>query len=584
MAVFLHQTAIEALDGLLPSSLAPLSVTVRRPPFFEDVRNAPPGILPLRWLEDIEVSARSKGYKLNPLALGDALLNVIGMTKVIGKLKIKSSISDPDLANEIAGRAEAVVFGRSVGKTDAAQTLGDVVAEGMKAILAEAGLDNDIENALPALAEAPAKTVKALLLRPESLEVTVQPANGTFRVNPSQPEVDYLGLQDKDLRNFVLTFESEAGNDYFPNNRIAKTKFDLSVPELSLRAVAPTRVKPGQTVQIQVVIENAYLKRAIADKPSVGKMSDGREAASPGVMLFSYTAPSEGKFPMDVPLVFRHATQTTAETKTLIRIDAESRIALSGGGGCVPSQGKKQLSARVFDLENPKFTWRVASGSGSITQSGLYTAIKNPPIQTVTIEATATGTFGGQAKTVKQTISFTVGKCTCFAEFSTPDGRFAGRTIYFDNSGGVLRIAGPVTLFTAQSVVNTSVSSVVQQSIVFGATLQGGRVSSNSIVVFNNLKYNWNGAQLLRSIIADPRDGADVRYTISKQTPERLEGSLSGIWVTKDFDRVEKWSEDGTTPKVWGKVQARLDFIAVRGALVAGGLTVGTKDVGKCLK
>ena len=188
-------------------------------------------------------------------------------------------------------------------------------------------------------------------------------------------------------------------------------------------------------------------------------------------------------------------------------------------------------------------------------------------------------------RTVTQTLRVTVGKCTCFAEFSTPYGQFTGRTMYFDKNGSTLRLAGPIVMFTAQTVVNQSVADSIGQSIVFGATLQGGRVSSDSIVVFNNLKYNWNGGQLLRSMVADPRDGADVRYTITKQTPERLEGSISGKWVTKDFDRVEKWRENkvGGTVEVWGKVFARLDFIAVQGEIIAG-LTVGSKDVGKCLR
>jgi hypothetical protein len=563
LSVYLHQLSIEAMDGLFPSSLEPLKVNMPLPPLFEDVENAPSNPLPLLWQEPIEVVAKNKGYKLNALAIGDGLLNSIGYSKLL-----------------LGAGKSARVFGRDLGATDTIQKLGDAGSEAVKAVLAEAGLNQDIQDALPGF-DTPAKTIKSALLRPESLDVFVQPADGTFVVKPQESAVDYFGLRDRDRRNFSLTFESEEKNNYFPNGLVARAKLDLSVPKMEFLFTARASIKPGESMSIAVRLNNAYLKDAMYDPPAIGELS----GSYPN---FTYTVPVNTVVPqagfVEVKLTFRHKTRGDITDFFTVRIVTDPRIVLSPAGGCITSQGKRQLKAQVFDLQNPKLSWRVLSGSGTISQSGLYTAMKNPPIQEVVIQAIATGTAGGTARTVTQTLRLTVGKCTCFAEFSTRDGQFVGRTIYFDQSGGVLRLAGPITWFTPQNLANQSITSAVQQSIIFGATLQGGRVSSNSIVVFNNLKYNWNGKQLLRSIIADPRDGADVRYTISKQTPERLEGSLSGTWVTKDFDRVEKWSEDGTTPKVWGKVFARLDFIAVRGELVAGGLTVGGKDVGKCLK
>ncbi len=569
LAVYLHQLTIEAMDGLFPSSLEPLKVNMPPRALFEDVENAPSGLLPLRWQDEVEVVAKTKGYKLNALAIGDGLLNSIGYTKVI-----------------IGASKSARIFGRELGKTELAQDIGDIGAEAIKAVLAEAGLNQSIQDALPGF-DTPARTITAALIRPESLDVFVQPADGTFVVRPQESGVDYFGLRDRDRRNFSLTFESEEKNNYFPNGLVARAKLDLSVPKLALRFTSRDKVKPGETVNIGVTIENAYLKRAIFDQPRIGDI----KALNGDGTSFTYTAPKDvvipkGQTSIVVQLTFRHSTRRDITGTLLMRIEATPRIVLSPGGGCLTSEGKRQLKAQVFDLQNPKLTWQVLSGTGSISQSGLYTAIKNPPVQEVVIEAKATGTAGETVRTVTQTLRLTVGKCTCFAEFSTPDGRFTGRTMYFDKSGSTLRIAGPIVMFTPQSVVNQSITNAVQQSIIFGATLQGGQVSSESIVVFNNLKYNWNGAQLLRSMVADSRDGADVRYTISKQTPDRLEGSLSGNWVSKDFDRVEKWRENrvGGTVEVWGKVFARLDFIAVRGALVAGGITVGTKDVGKCLK
>jgi hypothetical protein len=560
LAVYLHQLTIEAMDGLFPSSLEPLKVNMPARALFEDVENAPPGLLPLRWQDEVEVVAKTKGYKLNALAIGDGLLNTIGYAQLAGKVS-KSGL----------------VFAKEIDSTELLEDIGAIGEEAVKAMLAEAGLNQSIQDALPGF-NTPAKTITAALIRPESLEVFVQPADGTFVVRPQESSVDYFGLRDRDRRNFSLTFESEEKNDYFPNGLVARAKIDLNVPELALRFTSRVKVKPGESLSIAVNIENAYLKRAIFDTPSLGELS-GQE------LSFTYKAPIEGKFPTDVKLTFRHSTRRNITGELNIRIDADPRIVLSPSGGCVTSQGKRQLKAQVFDLQNPRLSWRVLSGSGTISQSGLYTAIKNPPIQEVVIEAKAVGTFGGVVRTVTQTLRLTVGKCTCFAEFSTPYGQFTGRTMYFDKSGSTLRVAGPIVMFTAQSVANQSIADSVQQSIVFGATLQGGQVSSTSIVVFNNLKYNWNGAQLLRSMVADPRDGADVRYTITKQTPERLEGSIIGKWVTKDFDRVEKWRENkvGGTVEVWGKVFARLDFIAVRGDIIAG-LTVGAKDVGKCLR
>jgi hypothetical protein len=552
VAVFLHQTMIEIYEGLLPSQLGPLEPLFQVPPIFEDRTNAPENTFPMRWEQPVVITAKTKGYQLNVLTIGDALLNLTPVGK---------------LGEEVA------IFG--------SELTGDLVAESLKLFLAQMGLDSNIQDAL-AVTKAQPTMIKAELQESDSLLVYVAPKDGTYTVESKEGLVQYARLANREgNRNYKLTFETNRLRDYFPDNRIAKKTFDLSIPELKVEVLAAPTVKPGKTTQIRVKVQNAYLKEVLPQKPKIGSLSAG-EITSDG-MNFEYTAPFEGAFPQIVELKFLHKTESRATGTISLTIDAEPRVRLSPSGGCVAGGSRRQFKAEVFDLKNPSVVWKIKSGTGSISTSGLYTAVKNPPIAQVVIEAVATGFVGTTRKEAKQTISFTVGKCTCFAEFSTPDGRFAGRTIYFDNSGGVLRIAGPVILFTAQSV-NANVASVVQQSIIFGATLQGGRVSSNSIVVFNNLKYNWKGKQLLRSIVISPEEGADVRYTITKQTPERLEGSLSGTWVTKDFDRVEKWSEDGTTPEVWGKVQARLDFIAVRGALVANGLTVGTKDVGKCLK
>ncbi len=564
LAVYLHQMTIEAMDGLFPSSLEPLKVNMPARALFEDFKNAPSGLLPLRWQDEVEVVAKTKGYKLNALAIGDGLLNTIGYAQLAGKVS-KSGL----------------VFAREIGSTELLEDIGAIGEEAVKAMLAEAGLNQSIQDALPGF-NTPAKTITAALIRPESLEVFVQPADGTFVVRPQESSVDYFGLRERDRRNFSLTFESEEKNDYFPNGLVARAKIDLSVPKMEFLFTARASIKPGESMSITARLDNAYLKDATYDPPAIGELS----GSYPN---FTYTVPVNTVVPENgftkVELIFRHKTRSDITGVFTVRIVTDPRIVLSPSGGCITSQGKRQLKAQVFDLQNPKLSWRVLSGSGTISQSGLYTAIKNPPIQTVVIEAKATGTAGGMTRTVTQTLRVTVGKCTCFAEFSTPYGQFTGRTMYFDKNGSTLRLAGPIVMFTAQTVVNQSVADSIGQSIVFGATLQGGRVSSESIVVFNNLKYNWNGGQLLRSMVADPRDGADVRYTITKQTPERLEGSISGKWVTKDFDRVEKWRENkvGGTVEVWGKVFARLDFIAVQGEIIAG-LTVGSKDVGKCLR
>lgn len=563
LSVYLHQLSIEAMDGLFPSSLEPLKIDMPPRALFEDIKNAPSNPLPLPWQNPIEVFAKSKGYKLNALTIGDGLLNTIGYSKLL-----------------LSTGKSARIFGRDLGATDTIQKLGDAGSEAIKAILAEAGLNQGIQDALPGF-DTPARTITAALIFPESLDVFVQPADGTFKVKPEDSLVEYSGLRDRDRRNFSLTFESEEKNNYFPNGMVARAKIDLSVPKMEFLFTARASVKPGESMSIALKLKNAYLEDATYYPPAIGELS----GSYPN---FTYTVPVDTVVPKDgyteVKLTFLHKTRTDITDVLTVRIVTDPRIVLSPSGGCITSQGKRQLKAQVFDLQNPKISWRLLSGSGTISQSGLYTAIKNPLVQTVVIEAKATGTAGGIARTVTQTLRLTVGKCTCFAEFSTPYGQFTGRTMYFDNSGSTLRVAGPIVMFTPQSVANQSIGDAISQSIIFGATLQGGRVSSTSIVVFNNLKYNWGGGQLLRSMVADPRDGAEVRYTITKQTPDRLEGSISGKWVSKDFDRVEKWRDkEKTTVEVWGKVFARLDFIAVRGEIVAG-LTVGGKDVGKCLK
>ncbi|MFN3267423.1 MAG: hypothetical protein ACK41E_11365, partial [Deinococcales bacterium] len=123
LSVYLHQTMIEMMDGLLPSSLEPLRVNMPARALFEDVENAPNGLLPLRWQDPVLVSAKTKGYSLNALAIGDGILNTIGYGKLL------------------AGTAKSArVFGQELGSSELAKDLGDIGAEALKATLAEAGL------------------------------------------------------------------------------------------------------------------------------------------------------------------------------------------------------------------------------------------------------------------------------------------------------------------------------------------------------------------------------------------------------------------------------------------------------------
>ncbi len=404
------------------------------------------------------------------------VISMFGSGSTSSSVSVSVSPSTSSLQENGQAQFTATVYGATNTNVNWSASGGTISASGLYTAPPAAG--NYIVTATSVADLSKSGSARVSVIQPSQISITVSPNSPTL---PSGGQQQFSATVSGSS-NTAVTWTTSGGT-------VTTTGLYTAPPSAGTYAVTATSV--ADTTKSAAATVTVSTPVSVSLSPTATSLQSGGQqqfsayvsgtsktavtwSASAGTISTTglYTAPSAtGTYTVQAVSV---ADPTKSASASVVVTATSVSVTISPTSSAMPEKWQQQFAATVSGTSNTAVTWAVVQGSGTITQSGLYTAPQAPGTGIVTVTSQADPT-----KSASATVTVTAPHSVSLTWVPSSSSNVSYYNVYRGTVSG-----GPYTLIkagvTSTAYTDTNVQSGATYFYVTTAVNSSGTQSSYS--------------------------------------------------------------------------------------------------------